>query len=114
MVKSKVYSLTRHLVCEGDARNLSSIKTESVHLVCTSPPYGCLKTYPDHDGQLGNIASYERFLDELDRVWSECLRVLVPGGRIACVVGDGKNGENFPATSGRPQKPYVGGHTGGS
>ena len=88
MVKSKVYSLTRHLVCEGDARNLSSIKTESVHLVCTSPPYGCLKTYPDHDGQLGNIASYERFLDELDRVWSECLRVLVPGGRIACVGGD--------------------------
>jgi hypothetical protein len=26
------------------------IKTESVHLICTSPPYGSLKTYPDHDG----------------------------------------------------------------
>jgi DNA modification methylase len=61
---------------------------ESAHLVCTSPPYGSLKTYPDHDGQLGNIASYERFLAELDTVWSECLRILVPGGRIACVVGD--------------------------
>src|SRR5258708_4157263 len=29
-----------------------------------------------------------RFLSELDKVWSECARVLVPGGRICCVVGD--------------------------
>ena len=28
------------------------------------------------------------FLGELDKVWAECLRILVPGGRIACVVGD--------------------------
>jgi site-specific DNA-methyltransferase (adenine-specific) len=24
----------------------------------------------------------------MDKVWAECLRILVPGGRIACVVGD--------------------------
>ena len=57
-------------------------------MVCTSPPYGSLKKYPDHQSQLGNVASYEKFLDELDGVWAECLRVLVPGGRVACVVGD--------------------------
>lgn len=80
--------ITQHWIHEGDARNLSIIPTESVHLVCTSPPYGSLKTYPDHESQLGNIASYEFFLDELDKVWGECLRILVPGGRVACVVGD--------------------------
>ena len=80
--------ITKHYIREGDARNLSFIATESVHLVCTSPPYGDLKTYPDHPSQLGNIASYEKFLDELDAVWAESLRILVPGGRIACVVGD--------------------------
>ncbi|HEV1993993.1 MAG TPA: site-specific DNA-methyltransferase [Candidatus Acidoferrum sp.] len=80
--------VTRHLVRECDARDLSFIETESTHLVCTSPPYGSLKTYPDHPSQLGNIASYERFLAELDVVWADCLRILVPGGRIACVVGD--------------------------
>jgi modification methylase len=78
----------RHLLQLGDARDLSWIETESVHLVATSPPYGSLKTYPDHPGQLGNLPVYEEFLDELDAVWRECLRVLVPGGRIACVVGD--------------------------
>jgi site-specific DNA-methyltransferase (adenine-specific) len=37
---------------------------------------------------MGDIEDYERFLDELDKVWSECARVLVRGGRICCVVGD--------------------------
>lgn len=80
--------ITTHSIYEGDARDLSFIGTETVHLICTSPPYGSLKIYPDHPGQLGNIASYEKFLDELDAVWAECLRILVPGGRVACVVGD--------------------------
>jgi site-specific DNA-methyltransferase (adenine-specific) len=37
---------------------------------------------------MGHFENYEHFLDELDRVWSECARVLVGGGRICCVVGD--------------------------
>jgi site-specific DNA-methyltransferase (adenine-specific) len=80
--------ITKHSIYESDARDLSFIGTETVHLICTSPPYGSLKIYPDHPRQLGNIASYEKFLDELDTVWAECLRILVPGGRVACVVGD--------------------------
>lgn len=79
---------TRHIVVEGDARDLSFIETQSVHLVVTSPPYAMLKEYPDHAGQLGNMPVYEEFLDELDHVWKECMRILVPGGRICCVVGD--------------------------
>ena len=79
---------TRHEIRLGDARDLDWIEDASVHLVCTSPPYGMLKEYPRGDGQLGNIPDYDTFLDELDKVWSECLRVLVPGGRVACVVGD--------------------------
>ncbi|HET8682924.1 MAG TPA: site-specific DNA-methyltransferase [Micromonosporaceae bacterium] len=79
---------TKHFVYEADARNLSFIETESVHLVVTSPPYAMLKEYPDRPGQLGNTPVYEEFLDELDKVWRECLRILVPGGRVASVVGD--------------------------
>jgi DNA modification methylase len=79
---------TTHTIREGDARNLSFIEDESVHLICTSPPYGSLKEYPEHPDQLGNLASYDEFLGELQKVWAECLRILVPGGRVVCVVGD--------------------------
>ena len=82
------YDTTSHRLHEGDARNLSWLPDESVHLVVTSPPYWTLKTYAEHDHQMGAIAEYETFLDELDKVWGECKRVLVPGGRICCVVGD--------------------------
>lgn len=59
------------------------IEDESVHLVCTSPPYASLKEYPRRRGQLGNFSSYSGFLEELDRVWGECLRVLVlASGRV--------------------------------
>lgn len=80
--------LTSHSVHLADARDLSFIRSESAHLVVTSPPYGALIHYSDGPNQLGNIQSYELFLEELDKVWAECLRILVPGGRVACVVGD--------------------------
>jgi len=82
------FNQTTHRVHRGDARNLCWIPDESVHLIVTSPPYWTLKEYPAHDSQLGQIADYHRFLDELDKVWRECARVLVGGGRICCVVGD--------------------------
>ena len=72
----------------GDARGLDWIPDESVHLVVCSPPYWTLKEYNEHPDQLGHVEDYERFLDELDRVWRHVLRVLVPGGRLVCVVGD--------------------------
>jgi modification methylase len=67
---------------------LSFIPDQSIHLVVTSPPYWTLKRYNDSEGQMGHIKEYEQFLFELNRVWRESFRVLVPGGRLVCVVGD--------------------------
>jgi site-specific DNA-methyltransferase (adenine-specific) len=84
------YGATAHTLRRGDARDLSFIEDASVHLVVTSPPYFNLKSYESEAGgkQLGRIDDYEAFLTELDRVWAECMRVLVPGGRVCCVIGD--------------------------
>lgn len=82
------FNKTSHVLHRGDARNMGWIPDESVHLVVTSPPYWTLKEYPKHRDQLGGVEDYEQFLSQLDAVWSECYRVLVPGGRICCVVGD--------------------------
>ncbi|HTU34409.1 MAG TPA: site-specific DNA-methyltransferase [Candidatus Acidoferrum sp.] len=79
---------TVHHLLLGDARDLSKLSGESVHLVLTSPPYWTLKEYRHSPAQLGHVEDYEEFLTELDRVWQHCFRVLVPGGRLICVVGD--------------------------
>src|SRR5438874_3316543 len=79
---------TTHNLYLGDARSMSALEPESVHLVLTSPPYWTLKEYRDSKGQLGHVSDYETFLSELDKVWEHCFRALVPGGRVICVVGD--------------------------
>jgi DNA modification methylase len=82
------YEPTSHRLVQGDARHVPFIKDESVHLVVTSPPYWTLKKYNDNPNQLGHVADYEEFLGELSKVWKETYRILVPGGRLVCVVGD--------------------------
>jgi modification methylase len=79
---------TVHRLINGDARDLSFLPDESVHLVVTSPPYWNLKRYQENPDQLGHIQEYETFLEELSKVWRHVFRILVPGGRLVCVVGD--------------------------
>ncbi len=79
---------TSHSLYRGDARDMSALEPQSVHLVLTSPPYWTLKEYRDSEGQLGHVEDYDQFLQELDKVWKQCFHALVPGGRLICVVGD--------------------------
>jgi modification methylase len=79
---------TLHRLINADSRELSFLGDESVHLVVTSPPYWNLKRYNENPDQLGHIQDYEAFLFELEKVWRHIYRILVPGGRLVCVVGD--------------------------
>lgn len=82
------FDRTHHRLRLGDARELDWIPDESVHLVVTSPPFWTLKQYNEREGQLGAVEDYKKFLNELTAVWRHCARILVPGGRVVCVVGD--------------------------
>lgn len=77
-----------HRLYRADARRMPYIDDETIHLVVTSPPYWNLKRYNESEGQLGHIEDYEKFHEELNKVWKECFRILVPGGRLVCVIGD--------------------------
>jgi site-specific DNA-methyltransferase (adenine-specific) len=79
---------SKHQIIQGDAREMSFIADNSIHLIVTSPPYWNLKKYNDNDAQLGHINDYERFLEQLSKVWQHCFRILVPGGRMVVVTGD--------------------------
>ncbi|HEY7558596.1 MAG TPA: site-specific DNA-methyltransferase [Candidatus Binatia bacterium] len=88
-IEAKLEQLpTQHDLYLADARGVEFLRPESVHLVVTSPPYWTLKSYNVSEGQMGYIADYDTFLDELDKVWATCFDALVPGGRLICVVGD--------------------------
>jgi len=88
-IESKLEQLpTHHELYRRDSRQIDFLAPKSVHLVVTSPPYWTLKDYNVGEGQMGYIDDYDTFLNELDKVWAACLRALVPGGRLVCVVGD--------------------------
>jgi DNA modification methylase len=66
----------------GSSADMSLIADNSVNLIITSPPYWTLKDY-DVDGQIGKGSnSYDYYISELNKVWSECVRVLAPDGKI--------------------------------
>ncbi len=55
-IEARVQNIpTAHDVYLGDARRISNLQPESVHLVVTSPPYWTLKQYRNAPGQIGHI-----------------------------------------------------------
>jgi len=90
---------TSHKTIIGAAQNMKHIKDNSIALVVTSPPYPMIEMWDEimskqnpkvktalkeNDGQL----AFEIMHKELDKVWVEISRVLIPGG-FACInIGD--------------------------
>jgi DNA modification methylase len=71
----------------GDSKNMKELTDSSVQLVITSPPYFDLKRYNEnnnHETNIGDPKTYDEYLDNLNGVWKECIRVLGPDGKI-CV-----------------------------
>ena len=90
---------TEHKIIFGDSRNMSQIKSESVDLMITSPPYPMIKMWDEMFGEQNpeitkslkednGEQAFELMHQELDKVWDETFRVLKNGG-IACInIGD--------------------------
>ena len=65
-----------------DSSKMDDIKSSSVNLIITSPPYWTLKDYED-ENQIGKgSSSYDEYISKLNTVWKECIRVLAPDGKI--------------------------------
>lgn len=79
--------MTKHVIVFGDSRSLNKIKSNSVQLIITSPPYWQLKDYGT-ENQIGFNDSYEEYINNLNLVWQECYRVLSDGCRMCINIGD--------------------------
>ncbi len=71
---------TNLIICGDAAKAMQCLRSDSIHLIVTSPPYWNLVDY-GVAGQIGQ-GSYERYLDDLLAVWAEAERVLVPNGKL--------------------------------
>ena len=63
------------------SEDMYQISNESVTLVVTSPPYWNVRDYGPT--QIGFNQSYQEYIEALNRVWAECIRVLEPNGKIS-------------------------------
>ena len=90
---------TKHQVICGDSRRLAGVASDSVQLVVTSPPYPMIEMWDEQFARmnpavgtaLGNddaYGAYELMHGELDRVWTEVVRVVEPGGFVCINIGD--------------------------
>ena len=79
--------ITKHIVINGDCRQMSELEDESVHLIVTSPPYWQLKDYGT-ENQIGFHDNYETYINHLNLAWKECFRVLHKGCRLCINIGD--------------------------
>lgn len=75
------------------SQNMAEIENESVDLIITSPPYFNIKDYSldgyqseahskSKKNDIGNYKTYQRYLNEMLKVWKECERVLKPNGKL--------------------------------
>ena len=72
----------------GDSSNMGEINANSTALVVTSPPYFVGKEYEVDIEKEGIPANYIEYLQMLRSVFTECWRILEPGGRIAINVAN--------------------------
>ena len=67
------------IICGDVLERMRNIRSDSVHLAITSPPYNVGKEYDEHNDSM----DYKHYLKWLNQVWKETKRVLVPGGKFA-------------------------------
>ena len=76
-----------------DARKMTELPDNSVHLIITSPPYFNIKDYSldgyqknkkseKAKGQIGDVSDYKKYISEMLKVWQECQRVLKQNGKL--------------------------------
>lgn len=73
---------------QGNARDLSCIKDNSVDMICTHPPYADIIKYSyDVEGDMSHL-KYEAFLEAMKDVAKEAYRILKKGAICSFMIGD--------------------------
>ncbi|MBD3342095.1 MAG: site-specific DNA-methyltransferase [Candidatus Lokiarchaeota archaeon] len=90
---------TIHEIYFRNSNHMKELSNNSIDLVVTSPPYPMIEMW-DHlfsraNEEIGRSLqakkgkrAFELMHNELNKVWSECIRVVKPGGYVCINIGD--------------------------
>lgn len=79
-----------HIKCEDNLKFMRPLKSDSMQLIVTSPPYNIGKSYEKRK-------TLDDYVSQQSQVISECVRLLSPNGSLCWQVGNHvNNGEIFP------------------
>ncbi len=75
-------------IVRGDSRSMKFVKSNSIGLIVTSPPYWNKANYGKGQINLGKISNYKEFYRSITPVLEECYRALIPGRKICIVIAN--------------------------
>jgi site-specific DNA-methyltransferase (cytosine-N4-specific) len=85
--------MRKNIVYYKSSQNMEEVDNNSIDLIITSPPYFNIKDYfkdgyqnNDHskisDKDIGNYNQYNKYIEEMLKVWKDCERILKPNGKL--------------------------------
>jgi DNA modification methylase len=88
---------SRQVVELGNAQRLDKLKSDSIDLIVTHPPYFNMVTYSDgkNPDDFSSISSIPKFLNALEVAIQEMYRVLKSGHFCAILIGDTRKGQHY-------------------
>jgi len=90
--------MKKHRIIIGDSSDMKEIKSSSINLVITSPPYWNLKKYGGKG--IGHKESYQKYLDDIKNVLLEVKRVMMPGRFVIINVGTAVSNDGMKPING--------------
>jgi DNA modification methylase len=90
---------TNHKIIFGNAQDMNEVTDKSISLIVTSSPYPMIKmwdlAFSNHNSEIKEYLekndgkrAFELMNKELDKIWDELYRVLIPGGILCLNIGD--------------------------
>ncbi len=93
----------------GDARDLKEISDESIDLILTHPPYLNIIKYSNGEinGDLSNIGSVKKFINNIKIIVEELYRVLKKGNYCTILIGDTRKNRHYVPLSYLVMKTFL-------
>ncbi|MBI3755929.1 MAG: site-specific DNA-methyltransferase, partial [Deltaproteobacteria bacterium] len=84
-IETALHALLNNIMQGDNLAMLKFIPDNTINLIITSPPYFKQR---DYGGGIGNEKTVEEYIDNLLKVFSECVRILKDNGSIVFNLGD--------------------------